>query len=848
VQKTPDAVAVVFEEKQLTYGELNGKANQLAHYLRGKGVKEESLVPICLERSLEMIIGILGILKAGGAYVPIDPAYPEERIIYMLEDTNAHLVVTSSESKLNLPATEESMVIDLDSDWANISKESIVNPNLYPASHHLAYVIYTSGSTGKPKGVLIEHKGLAASTHARQSYYKDQGSVLLIPSFAFDSSVAVIFGSLVTGGKLILCRSELIKDPHHIKGLLKETNTILCVPSYYRFLLEEELLVAPGLSNVILAGEKLDEKLVNLHYNETDHVPLFNEYGPTECTVWATVAEIHSINEKVTIGKPINNTSIYIVGKDGELKPIGVAGELCIGGEGVGRGYLNRPELTEEKFTVNPFSQETGARMYRTGDLARWLADGNIEYLGRLDDQVKIRGYRIELGEIEATLNGLANVKESVVIVREDVPGDKRLTGYVVCEEPLLSLPEQRRPALLRKELRTLLPEYMVPGDWVFLDSLPLTANNKIDRKTLPRPLDSIALNPEPTTTRENLISRIWCKSLNKEAIDIQTDFFEIGGHSLLAVKVMSALEKETGIKLPLNVIFKYPSISELAKYLDDSNLNEVTWNSLVPIKPNGVKPPLYIVHGVGSTVSIYYRLANLMENAQPVYGFQPKGLNGKDVPNKSVEEMAAYYISLIVHQNPKGPYCLAGYSFGGYVAYEMAQQLKVMGKKVDSLILFDTAAYEEKDNLSSYKKVKLELGKRITDLIFLFKEPKGFFDLKKRSFTRKKDKTLVLLKIKPSPDSLDDHNSNIKRAAKNNVRILNKYDLSPYHGDIYLFKAKNRSFYVEDPSNYGWLPFVNQVRVINVSGHHDNIFIDPKILEEMAEKIQKVLDKKLDS
>ena len=591
LQNCPDAVAVVFEEKQLTYRELNGKANQLAHYLRSMGIKEESLVPICIERSLEMIIGIVGILKAGAAYVPIDPAYPKERINYVLEDTHADVVVTNRESKTSLPDNGEITVIDLDADWANIAKESMQNPLTRPASHHLAYVIYTSGSTGKPKGVMIEHRGLAASTQARQSHYRNHEAVLLIPSFAFDSSVAVIFGSLSTGGRLIICRSEFIKDPNHIKRLLRETKIILCVPSYYRILLEEELLEGSALSKVIVAGENLDEKLVKLHYDRTNNIPLYNEYGPTECTVWATVAKI-SLVEKVTIGKPINNTSIYIVGKERELNPIGIAGELCIAGEGLARGYLNRRELTEEKFVPNPFNGEKGARMYRTGDLARWLPDGNIEYLGRLDDQVKIRGYRIELGEIEAALNGIADIRESAVSVREDVPGDKRLVGYVVCGEPLLSLHEQERPALVRERLRKLLPEYMIPGDWVFLDRLPLTANNKIDRKRLPQPRPTGSseegfIAPGNETERE--LAEIWKNILHLERVSIHDNFFNLGGHSLSATRLISSIRKQLVVELGIKDLFTFPTIAGLSVHLQ-SKIN--AW-VLPPIEKADPRPEL---------------------------------------------------------------------------------------------------------------------------------------------------------------------------------------------------------------------------------------------------------------
>jgi amino acid adenylation domain-containing protein len=843
LERSPEAIAVEFEGKKLTYSELNKRSNQLANYLLKKNIQPESLVPICLDRSLEMIIGILGILKAGGAYVPVDPTYPDERIEFVFSDTRANFIITTSDLKTRLQNRGE--LIILDEKWPEIGKMSEEMIPLGIRNNQLAYIIYTSGSTGKPKGVMIEHGGLMTSTLARKSYYNESGAVLLIPSFAFDSSVAVIFGTLTTGGKLILCKSELIKDPHHIKGLLHDTETILCVPSYYRFLLEEDLLAKAKLSNVIVAGENLDESLVKLHFEKSGNASLYNEYGPTECTVWASVAKIHTPSEKVTIGKPIDYLKIYIISRDNQLNPINVPGELCISGHGLSRGYLNNPELTMEKFVKCPFGKLEEEKMYRTGDLARWLPDGNIEYLGRIDDQVKIRGYRIELGEIESTINSIDGVKESAVIVREDVPGQKQLVGYVVCQEPLQTIEGKNWIFQIKERLHEVLPNYMVPGNIVLLDHLPLTANNKIDKKNLPKPLENISEKKAPTTNLEKTISKIWCSALKKEKIDIEADFFELGGHSLLAVKVMAALEKEIGSKLAINQIFKHPNIQELAKAIENISQNQTGWNSLVPIKPSGKKPPLYIVHGVGSTVSIYYSLAKYIEDDQPIYGFQPKGLDGIETPNKSLEEMASYYISLMIHQNPHGPYNISGYSFGGYVAYEMAKQLRSMGKQVGKLILFDTSVLDSRGKLSLFEKLKLRSKIILNEIRFVLHEPEGYFEKKSRSYQRKRDKLLVKMKLKPDPKFLVDSKSVLNKVAKNNADILNQYSMGPYSGPMYLFRANTQGFYVEEPKYYGWVPFVEKVHVVHVSGHHDNIFHKPEILKEMAEKIQKVLDEK---
>jgi amino acid adenylation domain-containing protein len=560
--KNPDATAVVFEDKELTYGELNKRSNQLAHYLQKKGVKAETLVPICVERSPEMVIGILGILKAGGAYVPIDPEYPQDRISYMLEDTGAQIILSSKAGKEKLSTT--AAIIELDSDWEQIEKEKDSNLQTGITPNQLAYVIYTSGSTGKPKGVLIEHGGFAASTLARNSYYPEVKAQFLISSYAFDSSVAVIFGTLTTGGSLILCKDELLKDTEHIKGLLSQTDSILCVPSYYRFLLEEKLLAGSRLSRVILAGEKLTNDLVAFHYKETKGVSLFNEYGPTENTVWATVAAIKSAAGIIPIGKPIANTWIYILSEDKELTPLGVTGEICIGGAGLARGYLNRADLTAEKFIPDPFSKDKEAKLYKTGDLGRWLPDGSIEYQGRIDDQVKIRGYRIELGEIEQVLNESELVNQAVVLAREDSGGNNRLVGYVV---PNGTFDRQE----IQNYLSSKLPEYMVPALWVELSSIPLTSNGKIDKKALPDPelTDRAAEYIAPRNETEAKLAKIWQELLGVERVGINDNFFELGGQSLLAMRVVSAIRRELNIEIAIKDLFVYPTIASLTAQVD---------------------------------------------------------------------------------------------------------------------------------------------------------------------------------------------------------------------------------------------------------------------------------------
>lgn len=828
VDKTPEDIALKYDGTALTYRELNETSNQLAHYLLSLyDIKPDVLVGIELERNEWMVISILAIIKAGAAYVPIDPNYPLARKEFIKQDSGILFC-------LNIDT-----LLDFKKEWKDCVKS---NPTASITADNLVYCIYTSGSTGNPKAVTIEHKQLSSYVMFNKEYFfKSIGNSkhtnwYAVTNYTFDISVFELLGSLAMGftinlnpiGNTEYLLSSIVDNPH---GVLQIT------PSYFEELIldEKAKTILPSLGVLLIGGEAMGEKVFSFIKDYLPQNTVFNVYGPTEATIWST-AFLLTGAKKVLLGKPLGNESIYILNHDLNLVPIGSIGEICIGGVGLARGYLNRPDLTREKFIENPF--KPGERIYRTGDLGRLREDGNLEYLGRIDDQIKIRGHRIELGEIEKALARHPKSGQCVVIARAlRNTKDKELIAYTTGEATAKDL---------KNHIKDLLPSYMVPNYFVSLTSIPLTSNGKIDRKALPTVENKEIVTSsyvEPKKELEKQIAALWQRILGLERVSIEDDFFEIGGHSILAVKVISAMEKEFGLKLSINLIFKYPSISSLAKAIENSHENQKSWNSLVPIKPSGTKPPLFIIHGVGSTVSIYYTLAKYIDNDQPIFGFQPKGMDGIEIPNNSVEEMAAYYISLMIKQYPSGPYCIAGYSFGGYVAYEMARQLKAMGREVSKLILFDTSAYEDEAKLSWLKKLKLQLGKRIVNLGFAFQEPEGFYEQKRRSFERKKDQVLIKLNLKARPETQKDQGSIIKVLASNNVRILKNYKLANYAGDLYLFKAKHRPFYVEDTKYYGWGPLVERIHIVNVSGHHDNIFKKPEILKEMASKIQMVLD-----
>ncbi|MBN4003641.1 non-ribosomal peptide synthetase [Nostoc sp. LPT] len=569
VERTPDAVAVVFESEQLTYCELNTKANQLAHYLRSLGVKPEVLVGICVERSLSMVIGLLAILKAGGAYVPLDPSYPKERLAYMLADSQPGVLLTQQYLVESLP-NHKAQVICINSNWELIANENPRNPACKITVDHLAYVIYTSGSTGKPKGAMNTHRGICNRLLWMQDTYQltTADSVLQKTPFSFDVSVWEFFWPLMTGARLVVAQPEGHREPNYLVNLIlqQQITTLHFVPSMLQVFVETEgLEKCQSLVRVIVSGEALPVQLQQRFFNRLD-AQLHNLYGPTEAAVDVTFWQCQDrVNNQKTvpIGHPIANIQIYLLDK--YLNPVafGVPGELYIGGVGIGRGYLNRPDLTAEKFIPNPFSDKPSARLYKTGDLARYLTSGEIEYIGRIDHQVKLRGFRIELGEIEALISQHPVVRETVVTAHT-----QSLVAYVVPQhEQTLAITE------LRHFLESKLPNYMVPAAFVTLETLPLTPNGKVDRKALPAPDTARpqleAIYQPPQTDVEKTIANIWQEVLNVENVGIHDNFFELGGHSLLLVQVHSKLREVFQSDLSILDLFRYPTISSLVDYFN---------------------------------------------------------------------------------------------------------------------------------------------------------------------------------------------------------------------------------------------------------------------------------------
>ena len=572
--RVPDQVALVFEGQQLTYAALNRKANQLAHHLRGLGISADRPVAICARRSLELFISLLGVLKAGGAYVPLDATSPGERLRFMLEETEASVVLTEGSLASLLPATN-ARVICLDDDWPIIEEANSDNPVVALSSSNLAYIMYTSGSTGKPKGVMVSHGNLLNSILAQYELLNEPiGSTLLLMSHFFDGSLLSIFCSLCEGATLVIPGEGQQTDPAHVARLITEHRIphLFTVPSFYSLLLEH-VAAKPlePLRVVHLGAENCPPQLVNRHYQLHSQSALLNEYGPTEATIWCTQYACHlpTSGRPIPIGRPISNTEIYLLDERLEPVPIGVRGEMYVGGRGIARGYLKFPDLTAGKFIPHPFSSEPGARLYRTGDIGRYEADGNIVFLGRLDQQVKLRGYRIELGEIETKLGECEGVRQAVVIIREDTPGHRRLVAYLVKEgnlEPSL--------AELRDYLKSKLPDYMIPTAFVFLDDLPLTRTGKIDPRALPSPDDARFAHGDelaaPRTNLERLLAEKWQEILGVERIGIHENFFDLGGDSLRAALFIHKLQEQLGDYIYVVALFEAPTIATMAAYLKE--------------------------------------------------------------------------------------------------------------------------------------------------------------------------------------------------------------------------------------------------------------------------------------
>ena len=687
VERTPETVALVDDDRQWTYRELECRSNQLAAYLQKCGVAPEAAVGLYLEPCGEMVIGILGVLKAGGACLPLDPTYPSERLEHVLADAQPRVLLTQQRLLSQLPPSGLKTVC-LDSEWNAIAQSDQPVPDQC-TPENLAYVIYTSGSTGKPKGVQITHRNLVHSTHARSIYYgTDAGRFLLLSSFAFDSSLAGIFGTLCQGGTLVLTPGSLQSNLSQLAQLVEQhrISELLAVPSLYSLLLEQSgPSQLASLRTVIVAGESCPRELVDRHFATLPHTALFNEYGPTEASVWSTVHRFQpgSSGKVVSIGRPIPNAQVYVLDPHRNPVPIGIPGELYIGGPGVVRGYLNRSTETAERFIPDPINAKPGHRLYKTGDRVRYLADGNLELLGRLDHQVKIRGFRLELEEIEAVISEYEGVQQALVTIRNESNGEPKLMASIVPADVAAFQTDQLHSFLSKK-----LPEVMLPSSYTLLEKLPLLPNGKVDRQAvagLVQPASGTQFS-KPHSVIELTLVQIWQEVLDRPGIGVTENFFDLGGHSLLVAKLLLRIEQRFGKRLSLANVFQAPTIRELALLLN-GNGQSIHCGAVVPIQPRGSRPPLFLVRGG----PLFLPLANRLGLDQPLLGLDLPASDASQLPVPyKLEDIAAVLVSRMREVQPTGPYYLAGLCVNGVIAYEMASQLVQQGESVGLLVLFD--------------------------------------------------------------------------------------------------------------------------------------------------------------
>lgn len=819
VEKTPDHIAVVYANEKITYQELNKRANQLAHYLKHLGLGPDKLAAICIGRSIEFMVGMLGILKAGAAYVPLDPNYPPERLEYMLQDSQATILLTQTAFS-SLFANSHTNIVDVDKlDLAGQPQTNIPSGN----ANQLAYIIYTSGSTGKPKGVAIEHASLVNYTKWYHDSFKinenDRSSQYA--GISFDASVLEIFPAITSGAALHIiedaCKLEITKLCEYFN---EQQISIAFLPTP---ILEPFTKIKNHyLRTMTVGGDRL------VHYTKQTY-NTYNLYGPTENTICASVFTLDQSYDSPPIGKPISNVKLYILDTNLNPVPVGVPGELYIGGKQLARGYLNRPELTAEKFIPNPFSP--GERMYKTGDLCKWLEDGNIEFIGRVDFQVKIRGFRIEVGEIESVLTEHPAVKKAAVIPRQEQSGETRLVAYWIPNDANTPPSSNELVEFLKRRL----PDYMVPSAFVMMEAFPISHNGKLDRKALPAPEYVTTTHYKaPRDEVETTLTKIWSKLLGIKQVGIQDNFFDLGGHSLLAVQLAHEIQQVLGLSLPVASIFSLPTIEEIAE-LFKNKVPQTQQSPLVPIQTKGSLPALFAIHALGGNVLCYFELSRQLGDNQPFYGLQQINSNETD---QTLVMMASKYIEEIRKIQPQGPYHLVGWSFGGILAHEIAHQLEQQGEQIAFLGLIDSAlpkdipAMEDLDEIDALMYFAHDIAGRSSIQLDLHREELSVIASEKRfEYLFEKIKQAGLLPDAVSVDAF-------KQLFVKCMQMIAKgkqHHPHPIKISIIYFNASSKEFeYTKNSQD--WAAYTKgEFEVYELEGNHYSILSSPKLAEQIA-------------
>ncbi len=821
----PNRKAVSYQNESLTYEALDRRATQVAQALQQAGVARNTLVGLFAERSLELMIGIWGILKAGAAYLPLDPEYPEERIQYMLEDAGVSVILTQATLQEKI-ATFNANNITIEA-TAEREIEDIQLPQAEP--QELAYMIYTSGSTGRPKGVPITQHNLLHSTMARFAYYETSPTAfLLLSSFSFDSSVAGIFWTFCNGGTVVLPPRRMEQDIRALANLIAEEKVThsLLLPSLYGVLLE----YAPkqqlqSLENIVVAGEACPPTLVQAHFEKIPDTLLYNEYGPTEGTVWSTAHQItiEDAEKSVPIGRPIPNATNFILDKNLQLVPVGVQGELYIGGEGVAQGYWQRPELSLERFIEHPLSK---TKLYKTGDLVRYRANGLIDFLGRTDHQVKIRGHRIELDEIRNVLLQVPLVRDAIALINE-----QRIMAYLLASKEVNKMG-------VRHWLRSKLPNYMQPSTIVLLEEFPRLPNGKIDQTALPTTDASpneLGETTRPQSALETQLLSIWKSVLQTDKVHVTDNFFEIGGDSIRTIQLIAKAQQQ-GIQLAPNHLFDYQSIRALAAFLENEDEEAKAWESLTALKKGSSKLPLFCIHSGGGHVFFYRNLVNYLDEKHSLYALQAKGIDGKEAIHDSIEAMAAQYIQEIKKIQVEGPYALLGTCFSNAVGLEMAHQLRAAGDEIELLVFVDSGPA----HLTSAK----IRGEKKTAQRFKAMLKAGDW----RMIQKKINSRLAAVQRKIEKPFKSQQEIEFQETLFRLNKLYRYYNWRAYDGKVVFIRSSefaartDKDYHIEQWKKLA----IQDLDVHIVEGHHLTLFEEPEV-QGLAKLLGQVLDEKLE-
>jgi amino acid adenylation domain-containing protein len=850
----PESVAVIDFSGEYSYGELNKRADSVSAQLRSAGITTEDRIGVLCDPTVQLIAGLFGVLRAGGAYVPLDPNYPQTRLLYMVQEAGLK-TIAASEKYMKRAKELVDDVLEIDCE-AKVPDTHDAQCTILADS--IAYVLFTSGSTGKPKGIEVTHGNLRNSTCARVRYYSETPSrFLLLSSVSFDSSVAGIFWTLCYGGTLVLPTRDEQMDPGAIAGLIakhKITHTLM-IPSLYGLVLQDaEETDMSSLRTVTVAGEAPPLHLIRNHFRHLPNTRLFNEYGPTEATVWATVYECSKDEKRrsIPIGRPILNTQTCIVDSSLKPVPVGVRGELLLGGGGVARGYLHRPESIDEKFVRIHGLTKKGDRFYRTGDLGRFLSDGNIEYIGRLDRQTKVRGHRIELQEIEEILRSHPRVRDAVVLLQANELREGMLVAYVVTHKK-----DARLNADLRTYLKSSLPDFMQPSRFIALDGFPLLPNGKVDLNALPASPAECDLTENdqalPINEMEQCLLDIWSKVLEVPRIGTNDNFFDLGGHSFLAVRLFAELEGIFHRRLPLATLFKAPTIRQLADALAKEEW-VAPWSPMVSILKGGTGVPLFLVHPTGGGVLVYHDLARHVGKARPVYALQPVGLDGTEPLLTRLDEIAARYIREIRCVQAHGPYCLGGLSAGGVFAFEMARQLQMSGEQVPVVVIFDTLAPGESSAATRLANLGRELAGLKERLVYhsrnllVGERRREYIRAKLRTIKRRTTSRLWQMTFSWKKRSFENVSVAKATVLRANAIALKSYLAEPFSGKILLFRTEQKPVGVFPDEYYGWSALARGgVEVHKVAGGHLTMIMEPHV-SHIAEILEVVLAREFDS